>query len=100
MEIWIFPIALVMMLAFIIPLALYYAWAATYLWAWFVVPVFAVPQLSVLQMWGILLTLGMMRARFDTEKKNSDNFGSALFALAFAPLLTLGIGYAIRFWWM
>lgn len=94
------PFALAILLAIMIPIALYYAWAAHYLWAWFVIPAFGAPPLSVLQIWGICLTLSMLRPRINLEKTNNEAWQSGLFALLFGPLITLGIGYAIKFWWM
>lgn len=88
------------LLLIIIPVALYYAWAASYLWDWFIVPTFGAPQLSVLQIWGICLTLGVLRPRLDLQKRNHDGWESGIFTLVFAPLVALGLGYAIKFWWM
>lgn len=91
---------LAVLLAIIVPISLYYAWAASYLWGWFVVPAFGAPPLTAFQIWGICLTLAMLRPRFDMEKKNAEGWDSGLLALIFGPLLALGLGYAIKFWWM
>lgn len=84
---------------FIIPVALYFAWAASHLWIWFLVPL-GLPPLSILQIWGIGLTISMFRPKIDAEKTNTDNWLGALTAIIVGPPLTLAIGYAIRFWWM
>lgn len=94
-------LALPFMLVVLIPVALYYAWAASYLWGWFIVPTFGLSPLSTLQLWGITLFLSMLRPKmtFDDKKKEID-WGSAVAAVLIVPLLVLSLGYAIRFWWM
>jgi hypothetical protein len=92
--------AILMLLVIMVPVALYYAWAASILWGWFIVPTFGLPPLTVLQMWGIFLTLEMLRPRFEFEKKDNSEWAHRLFALTLAPLLSLGIGYAIKNWLM
>lgn len=91
---------LAFVMAVAVPIALYYAWAASYLWAWFIVPSFNAPPLSILQIWGICLTLSMLRPRLDLEKKNAEGWDGGLLALIIAPPTALGFGYAIKFWWM
>lgn len=83
-----------------VPLSLYYSWAASYLWLWFVVPTFGLPALSTLQVWGICLFLAMLRPRLDPKKTKGDDWEAAIFTIIVAPLLALGLGYAIKFWWM
>lgn len=92
--------AIALVLAIAVPISLYYAWAASYLWLWFIVPTLAAPPLSTLQIWGACLFLSMLRPRFNAEKANRDDWDSAILALVAGPLVALGLGYAIRFWWM
>ena len=89
--------ALVILIA---PMSLYFAWAATHLWAWFVAPVFSVPNLTVLQAWGITLTLSMLKPEIDFSKSGDKDWASGILGIILAPLFALGFGYAIKFWWM
>lgn len=93
-------LALALMFAFIIPIALYFAWAATYLWGWFIVPVFGAPPLTVLQAWGICLTLSLLKPKINIDKGGEKDWAGGLLAIILAPLTGLGLGYAIKFWWM
>jgi hypothetical protein len=93
------PVAVIFVLLFAVPISLYYAWAASILWGWFLVP-FGLPPLTILQIWGICLFLSMLRPRIKTDQQNKDEIGSALMALALSPLISLALGYAIKFWWM
>lgn len=87
-------------LALIIPISLYFAWAASHLWLWFIVPVFGAPPLSILQLWGICLFLGMLRPKFDMSKSEEKNWAGGVAAIILSPPLALGMGYAIKNWWM
>lgn len=82
--------------------ALCYAWAISYLWLWFMVPPFGLPTLSVLQIWGIMLVLSLFRPKINLEDNNKTekDWANAIIALLLSPLLSLGLGYAIKFWWM
>lgn len=93
-------VAVVFVILIVAPLSLYYAWAASILWGWFVVPAFGVQPLSTLQLWGICLFLSMLRPRFNFAKADPDGWDSGLTALIIAPPLSLGIGYVIKFWLM
>lgn len=84
----------------IAPIALYFAWAASLLWGWFIVPIFGAPSLSILQMWGVCLTLNMMRPRISLEKEGTDGWQIGLFSLVCGPPIAVGFGYAIKFWWL
>lgn len=90
-----------MILFIAVPLALYYAWTASYLWLWFIVPVFNAPPLTTLQLWGISLFLGILRPRLSPDVKGQEKeWGKACTVILLGPLFYLGFGYAIKFWWM
>jgi hypothetical protein len=91
--------AIAFIFALIIPVSLYFAWAAVILWGWFIVPTFGLPQITILQAWGIGLTLSMMRPRMTAQKTETD-WASGFVAVILGPPLALALGYAIRFWWM
>lgn len=86
------------LIAMVVPISLYYAWATTHLWTWFMVP-FGLPPLTILQAWGISLTLGTIRPKIFSQKVEID-WSNTIVAIIIGPPLTLGFGYAIKFWWM
>lgn len=92
-------ITIALVVAMTIPIALWFAFAATHLWAWFVVPAFHAPTLSVLQMWGICITFALMRPNVWANKVERD-WPTSFTSIILGPALALGIGYVIRFHWM
>lgn len=100
-EILIALLAIAGVVAIAIPISLWFAFSAIHLWAWFVVPVFNVPTLTMLQMWGICLTLSVMRPKTFFSKSDSDkDWQGSLTGIILGPPLSLALGYAIKFWWM
>lgn len=94
------PFAIILMLAVSIPVSLYFAWAASHLWLWFVVPALGAPPLSILQIWGICLTLSMLRPKIDFEKTNNESWQSGVVAILIGPPLAVGLGWVVKNWWM
>lgn len=88
-----------MTFAMLAPISLYYSWAASILWGWFLVPLGA-PSVTILQCWGIMLVIIMFRPRLSLQKSDDSELVSAAGALVLAPLLALGFGWAIKNWWM
>lgn len=94
------------MISFIIamPIALavglWYAFAASMLWGWFIVPVFGVPVLGVWQIFGIMLFLSALRPKIDLNAREEgwERASVAFTAALAAPALSLGVGAVIRFW--
>lgn len=60
------------------------------LWAWFVVPVFAVPVLSVLQAYGLALVVRAARG-YQSQPKSEDGFGAAVAKAFILPPLVAGL---------
>ncbi len=84
--------------------AVFGGWVFSILWGWFVVPVFGLPQLSVVQAIGLSLMIGYMTHHLKSDDKdNGDDEDSAgaktlknlLFAI-FYPLLILSLGWVIH----
>lgn len=84
---WALAIALAAIV--VVPISLYYAWTATVLWGWFVVPIFNVPQLTIWQAWGLSLTMGVFRPK---TAKSETNWQAVLIL----PPMALAVGYIIR----
>jgi hypothetical protein len=82
----------------VIAIAVWYAFAATILWGWFIVPVFSTPALNVWQMFGVMLFIGMMRAKFDVLLDKREIDGAKVAIGLMAPALSIGTGAVIRFW--
>lgn len=95
-------IALPVALIIFIPITLWFAFAATILWGWFIAPVFNVPHLTLAQMWGICLTLSIMRPRpvFTKKDERPYEWGTICRTIVFVPAIAIGIGYVIKFWIM
>lgn len=78
---------------------LYYAWAGTLLWNWFM-PVLDLPTLTMAQGYGIMLVIGFFtstRSTYGNIKKLEDR-ESMRFLLMFlvAPILTVTIGAIVK----
>lgn len=93
-------IAVIIVVPIIAMLSLYYAWSASYLWAWFVAPAFNLPLLTIHQFWEINLLISVMwpRTQFVKEEYLEKKVERAVSTLL-VPLIALGIGYIIKFWW-
>lgn len=76
-------------------IALYYAWAASNLWLWFVVSAFHLPALSVLQMWGLMLFVSLARSKMDYHEDDRDIDWSKVVAVFLVPLIAQGVGLVI-----
>lgn len=84
-------------------LSIYNALVFSYLWGWFVVDVFNVPELSLLQTYGLLLIVSLLKLKKkDTEMqiediKNKVNVSeyTTYFLMFIAISLVWGIGYLI-----
>jgi predicted branched-subunit amino acid permease len=97
MALIVIPVAILLL---VVPLSLYYAWASSILWGWFIVPLFGLPEVSVLQMWGVMLFLSLLKPNVPANKSDTEAALSNTLSFLCSPLLALGIGYVLRFWWM
>jgi hypothetical protein len=87
-----FVLALVISFALMVPLMLWSAYVFTFLWAWFVVPVFGLPILSTLQSFGILLAAGSLKGKAAHEEKPLKFYAR----VTLGPLLALVTGYILK----
>lgn len=89
-------------LVLVVPATVWYGYVLSVLWAWFVVPAFEAPPLSIPYAIGIALLVGMFTrslARSTDVKKHQSattRFFKALGESFLGPLLTLGIGAIVR----
>ncbi len=75
--------------------SLWRGYVLTILWAWFIVPVFHLPVLTLLPAMGVALLVGFMTAD-STGMKDEDAMGSAITTEFLSPLMALGLGWIIH----
>jgi len=78
-------------------IAVFYAFVATYLWEWFLVPL-GVPSVGMAHIYGVMMTLGMI---MPNESNGSSNKGALLanvLGKAFGALLIWGLGAMVHGW--
>ena len=76
--------------------------AISMMWAWFVVPLFALPALSIPQAFGLVLLARMVVWHRPERKKEGDGFGKVLANAFVHPPLYAGmfllVGYVVKIW--
>lgn len=82
-------------------LVVYQGWMFTILWAWFAVPVFDAPGLSVAQAIGLTLIVCFLKSRTadkhnEPEDEKVDRQIKSLVAQVFMPVFLVGIGAIVR----
>jgi hypothetical protein len=87
--------AVVLAAIFFIPLGLLDGWALSVLWRWYVVPVFDIRPISVIEAFGLALFVGLLRAKRSPERDEDALEGTLaeIFFVAFMPLFFLGMGW-------
>ena len=81
----------------LVPILILDGWVLSWIWLWFIVPVFPVPALSAFQATGVYLTARFLCAHVAlSEKKDTVEIVFLRIAKAVIfPLLTLGICWVI-----
>jgi hypothetical protein len=72
--------------------SLYYAWAFSYLWLWFIVPL-GFPAISVVQAMGIFIVKGLLFYKYVNIPK--EKAGEAVTGFVLAPIVSLTVGQII-----
>lgn len=105
----------------VIPMMLLKAWVLTYLWAWFVMPMFDLPQLTLVHAMGFVLLVNFLRSagsnmsnykdRKKKEEQRSEQtpeekkleqeeavgaFGGWVLGSILGPLVVLLVGYILH----
>lgn len=74
-------------------------WALTVLWIWFIIPVFNLPTLSIIQAIGIGMVVTFLTRHSINKEEAAKDTGAAIWtaivSAVIVPLLTVGIGYII-----
>jgi len=93
------PIALAMILALLMLLGFYNAWAISLLWGWFIVPAFALPALTILQAWGLAIFVTYLTYHPQSNQHNKDltaYFIGEVVKFMTKPLIAVGIGWLVK----
>ena len=69
--------------------------AVMYLWRWYVVPVFGLPALSIVQALGISIIVGCVTHQTNTQPSKVEP--KAVLVAVFNPLAYLACGWLLRF---
>lgn len=72
-------------------------WVLSVLWGWFVIPVFNVPNLSVVQAVGLAMVVSYLTKKHesDSKKELSDVIATLVVEVVFVPLTALLLGWII-----
>lgn len=94
-------IAMILLLVTVAPISLWFAFAASILWGWFLVPL-GLPAIGIAHMWGVTLTLSIIRPRpiFTRKDDRSYDWEATATTIILVPPLSIGIGAIIKFWIM
>lgn len=76
-------------------------WALSLMWAWFVIPVFSLPSISIGQAIGIgmIASFCTWQNAAQDEDKDEDalvRFFKGVFLIIFRPLITVGIAFIVK----
>lgn len=74
-------------------MALYHSWVATWIWLWFAVPIFHLPEVNVWQMWGLSMVFHSIKGN---SMAKTDTSMDSFVGWCTSPLLTLFIGWLIH----
>jgi hypothetical protein len=85
--------------AIAIPVMVYFIWASSFvgvqLWTWFIMPIFAVPALTKLQMAGIFTLVALVKMGLATTPIDKNKLATFI-GLSIAPWMVLLTGYVIH----
>lgn len=72
-------------------------WAFMLLWSWFVVPIFELPRLTLVQSIGLVLVITFFRYPLQKQEKQemADYVGQIIGVSIVSPLIFLGLGRII-----
>lgn len=97
MSIGVATIGFIIVVLLLIPILLWYAFVASIMWGWFIVPFFNAPPLSIWQMFAVALTLTAIRPKIDWHKSNEFDW-EKIALIPLMPLITLALGAMTKFW--
>lgn len=91
-------IVLAAVTALIILFTIIRGWVLTYLWHWFAVPIFGVPELGIVQAIGISLVIAFLTHEHSSLaiKAEHKDSSQAMLTGVTVPFITLFIGYIVH----
>ena len=79
--------------------AIWRGYALAILWAWFAVPIFLLPELSIPQAIGVLMMISFATHQTienpNDKRSEEDRLGKAMIRAALEPLFALAIGWVV-----
>lgn len=74
-------------------------WVISILWGWFIVPVFKIPTLNILQAYGLALVVGILTKQDidvkSPERSITETIIRGIGVAVLRPLFTLGFGWIV-----
>jgi hypothetical protein len=89
-EFWAGVFSPFLIFALAVPLVLLKAWVLTWLWNWYIVPIFHVAPLRMIFAFGLSLTINYLFPRNESSSKEGI---AAIWQAIFSPLLALLLGW-------
>lgn len=71
-------------------------WAISILWAWFIVPIFTIPQISITQSIGLAIFMGVFSQYRAPKKEESQKPLQDMMSQLLKPLIAVGIGWIVK----
>jgi hypothetical protein len=66
------------------------------LWNWFMVPIFTLPELTIISAIGLTMVISWMTYHVETRKKETEELKTFWVLFFLRPILVLSIGYIIH----
>lgn len=96
-NLFMFIVMLTMFPILVVLLGLFDGWVLSKLWNWFVVPIFGLKVLTVLEAWGLGLLIGIVKySSSDKPPKGGQELSIAFGSKIATFLLILLIGYCLK----
>jgi hypothetical protein len=77
-----------------------HGWALAQLWDWFVVPIFDLPSMTVLQAYGVAMVVSLLARDFDLEshedKSQFERWTIIIAGTIFRPLFAVLVGWIVH----
>lgn len=74
-------------------------WALSVLWGWFVVPLFNLPQLTIIQAIGLAMVVGFLTKDYSPAKYKDmtleERIGNLISITVFLPIMSIAMGWLV-----